>query len=104
MPASSSPDIRKTANNTPYYVFHFYTVCQAFAFVNLAGPLPGPELTLATGVLKVLGWIVCLLGFYGALWSRLNLASEWRGAPEVREDHKLITRFVLLVGLALSRI
>jgi hypothetical protein len=32
-----------------------------------------------------------LLGFYGALWSRLNLASEWRGAPEVRADHKLIT-------------
>lgn len=76
---TSSPDIRKTVNNTAYYTIHFYTVCQAFAFVNVAGatqpsrrrqrgrcyfafgssfragPLPGPELTVATAVVKAIG-------------------------------------------------
>ncbi len=68
------------------------------------------------GVVKVVGWLVCLLGFAGALWSRHNLGSEWRGAPEVRDDHKLITTgpygftrhpiysslFLMMIGSALT--
>ena len=87
----SSPDIRKTVNETPYYTAHFYTVCQAFAFVNVAGPLPLPEASLGTLALRTLGWAVTIAGFVGALWSRHNLGSEWRGAPEVRDDMRLIT-------------
>jgi len=87
----NSPDIRKTVNNTAYYVLHLYTVCQAFALVNVAGPRPLPPATYFSLCCKALGWFVCIMGFAGALWSRLNLGSEWRGAPEVRDDHKLIT-------------
>ena len=79
----SSPDIRKTVNDTTYYIIHFYTVSQAFAFVNVMGPMPTPELTLFRIVVKTVGWIVCLMGFVGCLWSRPTLGSEWRGAPEV---------------------
>ena len=42
-------------------------------------------------VIQALGWVVCLSGFVGLLWSRHNLGTEWRGAPEVRDDMKLIT-------------
>jgi len=112
----SSPDIRKTVNATTYYIIHFYTVSQAFAFVNVAGPMPGPELTWFRVLIKTIGWIVCLCGFVGCLWSRFYLGSEWRGAPEVRDDHKLITTgpyaitrhpiytslFLMLIGSALT--
>ncbi len=112
----SSPDIRKTVNDTPYYTAHFYTVCQAFAFVNVGGPLAAADTGTAGWVIKCVGWAVCLMGFAGALWSRHNLGSEWRGAPEVRDDHRLITTgpygftrhpiysslFLMMIGSALT--
>ncbi len=50
----SSPDIRKTVNDTPYYIVHFYTVCQAFALVNVGGPLPVAELGPVGMAVKVI--------------------------------------------------
>jgi len=111
-----SPDVRKTVNDTPYYTAHFYTVCQAFAFVNVGGPLAAADSGTAGWVIKCVGWAVCLMGFAGALWSRHNLGSEWRGAPEVRDDHRLITTgpygftrhpiysslFLMMIGSALT--
>ena len=87
----SSPDIRKTVNDTVYYTCHFYTVSQAFAFVNIGHALPVSEWSLVGNLLRAAGWLICLSGFGGLLWSRQHLGTEWRGAPEVRDDHKLVT-------------
>ena len=87
----SSPDIRTTVNDTIYYTCHFYTVSQAFAFVNIGHALPISEWSVEGNIIRSIGWIVCLSGFAGLLWSRHNLGTEWRGAPEVRHDHKLVT-------------
>jgi protein-S-isoprenylcysteine O-methyltransferase Ste14 len=103
-------------NDTPYYTAHFYTVCQAFAFVNVGGPMGAADTGMAGWLIKCAGWGVCLMGFAGALWSRHNLGSEWRGAPEVRDDHRLITTgpygftrhpiysslFLMMIGSALT--
>eukprot|EP01091_Cochliopodium_minus_P006787 TRINITY_DN16768_c0_g1_i1.p1 TRINITY_DN16768_c0_g1~~TRINITY_DN16768_c0_g1_i1.p1 ORF type:complete len:239 (+),score=49.28 TRINITY_DN16768_c0_g1_i1:149-865(+) len=79
----------QTVNNTPYYALHLYGVCQAFSLVNVRGSLYTSS--LLSLFFTILGWVLAISGFCGALWSRNELGGEWRGAPEVRDDHKLIT-------------
>ena len=102
----------QTVNNTPYYVLHLYGVCQAFSLVNVKGSMFLDETLLDTFFallgkffffvskevyffFESKGWFLALGGFCGALWSRNELGGEWRGAPEVRDDHKLITSGLL---------
>lgn len=84
-------DTKETVNNTPYYVMHLYGVCQAFSLVNVKGTQFSEMETTLSSFFFFFGWTLALVGFFGALWSRHSLGGEWRGAPEVRGDHSLVT-------------
>jgi len=69
-------------------IFHLTGMIQSLVCSSLEGNFWGSFHPFA----RAIGFILFPLAILGALWSRFSLGKEWRGNPEIRSDHKLITR------------
>jgi protein-S-isoprenylcysteine O-methyltransferase Ste14 len=70
------------AQGTFTRALHLFTVGTSFIMVNVIGPY---------SFLPQLGYGLIALGLIFIVFARLTLGAQWRGRPEIRSDHKLIT-------------
>jgi len=62
-----------------------------FFFVILVNLATLFRITSLNGLLTPVWAALALVGLLWGVWARWTMGSVWRGTPEVRSDHKLIT-------------
>jgi len=90
-PENEKDNVQQQQSNLQRAV-HLFISMPCIIFTCLAEPSSTlARMVSLNGILVPLWGALAILGVVWAIWARYTMGSEWRGTPEVRENHKLIT-------------